>query len=228
MKKLKLFAAVAALLSGITIGSNPIQAAQVESSVSKADKELIRQGDTVSVTVGFDSYTDVKEGINAVRGTLEYDESVFQQLDSADLTTVNDWESLRYNPDNGRFTAVKRSGGTEAEQILTIHFTAKEDVKAGDTRIAVTNLEVSEGNGDLHPAGSEVALAVVAQTPQQSTSSGGNSAGESVRKPDSAARAASGAITTPGAIFDLQAYQEGICSPQGSGCLLFLQKGEQT
>lgn len=187
MKKLKLFAAVAALLSGITIGSNPIQAAQVESSVSKADKELIRQGDTVSVTVGFDSYTDVKEGINAVRGTLEYDESVFQQLDSADLTTVNDWESLRYNPDNGRFTAVKRSGGTEAEQILTIHFTAKEDVKAGDTRIAVTNLEVSEGNGDLHPAGSEVALAVVAQTPQQSTSSGGNSAGESVRKPDSAA-----------------------------------------
>ena len=187
MKKLKLFAAVAALLSGITIGSNPIQAAQVESSVSKADKELIRQGDTVSVTVGFDSYTDVKEGINAVRGTLEYDESVFQQLDSADLTTVNDWESLRYNPDNGRFTAVKRSGGTEVEQILTIHFTAKEDVKAGDTRIAVTNLEVSEGNGDLHPAGSEVALAVVAQTPQQSTSSGGNSAGESVRKPDSAA-----------------------------------------
>ena len=187
MKKLKLFAAVAALLSGITIGSNPIQAAQVESSVSKADKELIRQGDTVSVTVGFDSYTDVKEGINAIRGTLEYDESVFQQLDSADLTTVNDWESLRYNPDNGRFTAVKRSGGTEAEQILTIHFTAKEDVKAGDTRIAVTNLEVSEGNGDLHPAGSEVALAVVAQTPQQSTSSGGNSAGESVRKPDSAA-----------------------------------------
>ena len=159
----------------------------MESSVSKADKELIRQGDTVSVTVGFDSYTDVKEGINAVRGTLEYDESVFQQLDSADLTTVNDWESLRYNPDNGRFTAVKRSGGTEAEQILTIHFTAKEDVKAGDTRIAVTNLEVSEGNGDLHPAGSEVALAVVAQTPQQSTSSGGNSAGESVRKPDSAA-----------------------------------------
>ena len=162
MKKLKLFAAVAALLSGITIGSNPIQAAQVESSVSMADKELIRQGDTVSVTVGFDSYTDVKEGINAVRGTLEYDESVFQQLDSADLTTVNDWESLRYNPDNGRFTAVKRSGGTEAEQILTIHFTAKEDVKAGDTRIAVTDLEVSEGNGDLHPAGSEVALAVVA------------------------------------------------------------------
>ena len=78
MKKLKMFAAAAAFLFGIIIGNILIQAAQVESSFSAADKEMIRQGDTVSVTVGLGSYTDIKNGINAVRGTIEYDESVFQ------------------------------------------------------------------------------------------------------------------------------------------------------
>ncbi len=186
MKKLKMFAAAAAFLFGIIIGNILIQAAQVESSFSAADKEMIRQGDTVSVTVGLGSYTDIKNGINAVRGTIEYDESVFQQIDSWDFTTVNGWESLRYNPDNGQFAAVKRSGGTGTEDILTIHFMARENVPAGDTRIAVTNLEVSEGKEDLYPAPSEVSVSVVAQTSQQGTSTGSddNAYGKSDKRSD--------------------------------------------
>ena len=190
MKKLKMLAAAAAFLCGITIGNIPIDAAQVGNSVSSADKDMIRRGERVSVTVGLGDYNNIADGINAVRGTLEYDESVFQEIDSEDITAVNGWESLRYNPDNCRFTAVKRSGTTEAEDILTIQFVAKENISAGDTRIAVTNLEVSEGNEDLYPADSEVNVAVVAQAsqPGASTNSGDNTSGGSGKQSDSVTR----------------------------------------
>ena len=192
MKKLKMLAAAAVFLCGITIGNIPIYAAQVENSVSSADKDIIRRGEMVSVTVGLGGYSNVADGINAVRGTLEYDESVFQEIDSEDITAVNGWESLRYNPDNCRFTAAKRSGSTEAEDILTIQFVAKENISAGDTRIAVTNLEVSEGKEDLYPADSEVNVSVVAQAsqPGASANSGGAASGGSGKQSNSVTRVA--------------------------------------
>lgn len=194
MKKLKVLAAAAAFLCGIAIGSVPLYAAQVENSVASADKDMIRQGEMVSVTVGLSDYTDIADGINAVRGTLEYDESAFQEVSLEDITTVNEWESLRYNSDNCQFTAVKRSGTTEAEDILTIHFMAKENIAAGDARIAVTNLEISEGKEDLYPADSEVSVAIVAQEPQPGTPvapdnvSGDNTFDGSGKQQDSATR----------------------------------------
>lgn len=183
-----MLAAAAVFLCGIAIGSIPIHAAQVENSVSSADKDMIRRGEMVSVTVGLGDYSGIADGINAVRGTIEYDESVFQEISSENITTVNGWESLQYNSDNCRFTAVKSAGATEAEDILTIRFMAKENISAGDTRIAVTNLEVSEGKEDLYPAESEVTVSVVAQASQPGTPAspdGNNASGESGKQPDS-------------------------------------------
>ena len=66
MKKLKVLAAAAAFLCGIAIGSVPLYAAQVENSVASADKDMIRQGEMVSVTVGLSDYTDIADGINRI------------------------------------------------------------------------------------------------------------------------------------------------------------------
>ena len=100
IKNLKVLAAAVVLVGGIFGGGFQAAAARVENSAISVDQEMVRQGENVEVTFGLEEVSQVNKGINAVKGTIQYDESVFENLNAEDFSMLNSWESLQYNPKN--------------------------------------------------------------------------------------------------------------------------------
>lgn len=65
-----------------------------------------KSDETVEVTFSFDNFKEVKKGINAYKGTLEYDKNIFEGIVQSDFVCQNNWESLKFNPKTGEFVAI--------------------------------------------------------------------------------------------------------------------------
>lgn len=111
------------------------------------------------------SLTDCS-GVNAVTGTLEYDPAVFIPPSQENLEGQNGWESVVYNPGNGRFALIHRADDPGAGAVMRVTLTARGELTGGDTQVAVTGLSVSGGEEDLIPGGARVTLNTLAgETP---------------------------------------------------------------
>ena len=161
IKNLKVLAAAVVLVGGIFGGGFQAAAARVENSAISVDQEMVRQGENVEVTFGLEEVSQVNKGINAVKGTIQYDESVFENLNAEDFSMLNSWESLQYNPKNHQFVAVKKGGTLQAEAVFTVSLQAKRSAAAGETNVSVREISVSEGMGDILPSDSEAVVSIV-------------------------------------------------------------------
>ena len=104
------------------------------------------------MTFALDGYTDIRDGVNALNGTLEFDTDVFEEVSGEDFETLNSWEQMFYNTKNGQFVLINRAGTMEGQEVFSLRLTAKQSLPAKEAYITVKEISVSEGNEDLFPA----------------------------------------------------------------------------
>ena len=132
----------------ILIGSNVQAATSLNANVTSSLEEA-EGGQEVIVTLRFDTFKEVKKGINAYQATLEYDKEVFEQVKEDDIKALNNWEKLKYNQETGDLVAIKRAGTRAEEDIVQIKLKVKEDAKPQETEVGINDIVTSEGKEDL-------------------------------------------------------------------------------
>lgn len=141
--------------------SNAADNAKIELS---ADKTQILAGDKVVVTVKVTNITGIEDGILGLSGNLSYDNTKFENVT---LAALNNWDKPEYNAENGKFVTLKGDPVKSDEAIFTISLVAKSDVKLGDTKIELTNLQVSDINTEYEIANGVATIKVTEKKQEQ-------------------------------------------------------------
>lgn len=161
-------ALLAALVTacGLLLGAAEVPAADTGKLEITSGETTIRKGQEIEVTFSLEGYSEIKSGVNALKGTLKYDSAVFELVSQEDFEPVNSWEKLFYNPENGQFVLINRAGSTEEEAVFRLRLRAGQSVPAGEVSVSVENLSVYEGKEDLIPAGASLTLSAVVENPE--------------------------------------------------------------
>lgn len=152
MRRVRALLAAFITICGLLLGSIDVTAAGVQGMEILTDDTAVRKGQEITLTFALKGYEEIGEGVNAFKGTLEFDSDVFEKADGEDFAALNSWERLYYNPDNGQFVLINRAGSMEDEAVFSLRLKAKESIPAKEALITVKDLSVSEGKEDLYPA----------------------------------------------------------------------------
>ena len=149
MRRVRALLAAFITICGLLLGSIDVTAAGVQGMEILTDDTAVRKGQEITLTFALKGYEEIREGVNAFKGTLEFDSDVFEKADGEDFAALNSWERLYYNPDNGQFVLINRAGSMEDEAVFSLRLKAKESIPAKEALITVKDLSVSEGKEDL-------------------------------------------------------------------------------
>ena len=150
MKKkvmIRLFIIVGLLIS-ILLVVNIRSMASLKALIISPTKDL-KGGQEVTITLKFDEYKEIKEGINAYKAILEYSDEIFEEVGQEKFISQNDWENLKYNKQTKEFVAIKKAGTNTPEDVVTITLKVKEGAKATTTDIKIKDIVTSEGEKDI-------------------------------------------------------------------------------
>lgn len=109
----------------------------------------VKGGQEVTITLKFNEYKEIKNGLNAYKATLEYNSDIFEEVTQTNFVCQNNWEELKYNKSTGEFVAIKKVGSNVPEEVVKITLKAKEKAKATITDIIIKDIVTSEGEKDI-------------------------------------------------------------------------------
>ena len=144
----------------ILLAGSLLAAENLIAIVSSSVNDL-KAGQEVIVTLKFDQYQEIKNGLNAYKATLEYDKNIFEEVLEQNFVCQNDWEELKYNKDTGEFIAIKKAGSKAPEEIVKITLKAKEGVKACTTDVKFKDVVTSEGKKDINLSETKVTINII-------------------------------------------------------------------
>ena len=110
MRRVRALLAAFITICGLLSGSIEVTAAGVRGMEIQSEDTAVRKGQEITLTFALDGYTDIRNGVNALKGTLEFDSEVFEEASGEDFEKLNSWERMFYNPDNGQFVLINRAG----------------------------------------------------------------------------------------------------------------------
>jgi len=130
----------------------------------KADKTTINPGETVVLTLNLSDIDAGDLGINTVEGVLDYDNTIFEEITSDSITSLNNW-SMKHNEEEteykGKFILVTlQDGVTENQDIAKITFRVKNGVENKNTSIKIKNILSNDGNTLIEETDKEVKFEV--------------------------------------------------------------------
>lgn len=128
---------------------------------TKVSTNELEGGQEVTITLRFDEYQEIKNGINAYKATLEYNKDIFEEIKQSDLQCLNNWEKLQYNQATGEFVVIKRSGSKAPEDVLSITLRTKQEVEATTTDIKFKDIVTSEGEKDINIAETKATINII-------------------------------------------------------------------
>lgn len=54
---------------------------------------MIRDGQEIEVIFSLEGFSEIKSGVNALKGTLKYDSAVFELVSQEDFEPMNSWKN---------------------------------------------------------------------------------------------------------------------------------------
>ena len=154
------------LMTLILLAGNLLATTNLIAKTSSSVNEL-EEGQEVTITLRFDEYQQIQEGLNAYQATLEYNKEIFEEVRQEDFQCLNDWEKLQYNQATGEFVAIKKVGSTEPEDIVSITLRTKPVVKATTTEIKIKDIVTSEGERDIAIAETKATINIIEEQPEK-------------------------------------------------------------
>ena len=128
----------------------------------------LRVGQDVTVTLNLGNYEDIKNGYNAYKATLVYDQNIFEKVDQDDFGSLNHWEELQYNSVTGEFVAIKKIGSKVLENVVQIKLKVKNTVPATKTTIKIKDIVTSEGKKDIFIQDKNIEVNIIKEQPNLS------------------------------------------------------------
>ena len=173
--KRKIFTLLAIALLTMIVLSTKVFAAESFLVNAKASADTLNPGDTLTVSVSV-SDIDVEKGLGTLGGTLGYDKTVFEEVKAKNLKSGEDWESVTYNADNGKFVTLTSSGETlkTDTEVFTITLKVLDTAKEGKTSIKLSDLNSSDGEKDLYTADTEKIITIASSTSKPEDNTTGN------------------------------------------------------
>lgn len=159
MKK-KIMGIITLLVISILIGIQPVLAQTIDAKLNTNVTEL-KANESVEITLSLDNFNDIKKGINAIIGTLEYDKSIFEEIVQSDFACQNNWESLKYNPQTQEFVAIRKVGTKIGENVIKLTLKTKANVDPTKTIIKIKDISTSEGKKDIALNNTEAVINIV-------------------------------------------------------------------
>ena len=158
----------------IAIVTLPTFASTYTVKITAKDSTQIIRGDVVTFIVRI-SNIDKEHGVGAISGKIEYNQSVFETIKTANIASGEGWGTISFNDietssEYGYFVTERASGdiATTDNELMIITAKVKSNATLGNTTIQVTNLSASDGNNDLFTEDAVLTLTV------KNTSSGDN------------------------------------------------------
>ena len=143
----------------IIIIANYVAASSYKMEI-KSNTQETKKGETITINVELTDYKDIKNGLQAYQGQIEYDTNIFEKIEPDQIELKNGWTSLQYNEENNAFVAIHKTGSLENE-IISISLKVKENAKVGETTIKVKGFVASEGKEDINTDESETKINIV-------------------------------------------------------------------
>ncbi len=139
---------------------NVSASSSMDTNLTSSSIEL-KSNETVEVTFSFSNFREINKGINAYKGTLEYDKNIFEEVLQSDFVSQNNWEELKFNAANNQFIAYRKVGTKVGENVLKFTLKVKDNVEATKTIVKIKDLTVSEGKVDILLSDALVELNIV-------------------------------------------------------------------
>jgi len=121
--------------------------ASIKSEVIVENKDLYK-GDSLIVTIRLNQDSH-KDEINILQGIIEYDESLFEDIDEESFKTMSNWADFEYNSETHSLVVINRYGTNLNEDIITFKIPLKKDVNPAATSIGFKDALVSNDKGDF-------------------------------------------------------------------------------
>lgn len=139
-------------------------------TVVEQDKSKVQAGETWNLTMRFENYEEISQGIYAYKATLDYNQRLFEQVQQDNFQSLNGWERLRFNPETKELVAIKRAGSTQAEAVVSLSMKAVQDIPSGTGTVKFSDVVMSQGGTDLAGGTANAVVDLVqkpGQTPEQ-------------------------------------------------------------
>ncbi len=162
MKLKKLACAIIGIIFMLVILSTiNVQASKSIKAVMQISKNELKKTEEVEITLKLDEYQDIKNGINAYKAILEYDESIFEEVVEKDFICKNNWEMLKYNKETKEFVAIKKVGSKVPEEVASINLKVKEEVEPKQTEVKTKDIVTSDGKRDINVDEAKVTINII-------------------------------------------------------------------
>lgn len=145
----KIISIIMAVILLLSITSQIYATSSIDVAI-RTNKEDVMPKQEVVVSVKFENLNQINKGINAYEAMIEYDKKVFEEINTSNFVCQNNWINLKYNKQNNKFVVIKKVGAKQAEEVLQIKLTVREDAKAGFSEIKIKGNVVSEGKQDIY------------------------------------------------------------------------------
>ena len=128
----------------------------------ETNSKKIEVGNTVVLKVSVSDIT-ADGGIVTFSGKIVYDQTVFEKIEASDFKNGSEWESITFNPNNGKFLTNVSSGNNinATSTVFTLTLKVLKDAKIGDTSIVLSAVNASNGKEDLYVADVSGTLEIV-------------------------------------------------------------------
>ena len=160
LKKLA-FAIIGIIFMLVILITINVQASNSLKATIQSSKNELKKTEEVEVTLKLDEYKDIKDGINAYKATLYYDENIFEEVLEQNFVCKNDWEMLKYNKDTKEFIAIKKAGSKEPEEVASITLKVKEEIEPKVTEIKTKDIVTSDGKNDINVDETKVEINII-------------------------------------------------------------------
>lgn len=155
-KRLYVIAIIIALLLSTLMVT--VQAADLNCTVSmKSISEKVEKGKEFTVTIDVSDINAGKKGINSIKGTLEFDDKVFEEITADSIEGSNDWNAT-YSKDSGKVTLLKTSFVKEDEEVCQINLKVK--AKTTTTKGTIEFKDIVASNSESEVPAEDVSIDV--------------------------------------------------------------------
>ena len=113
----------------------------------KISNAILKEKEETTITL---SYTGTNTKVNTIKGQIEYDNNVFEDIKESDIKLLNGWTQLEYNAETKEFIAIKKNNAKPNEYILQITLKSKDNINnINESTIRIKNISMSNGTENI-------------------------------------------------------------------------------
>lgn len=144
----KLFVSLFTFILTIFIYMNVVNASGFEMKI-ESDKNIIKPGETIVLTVSINNIETDNEGIDLLLASISYDNNVFENVGENDIKTLGQWGGLLFNPNNNKLIIERNSQTKSNEEVFQISLKAKDNIEVESSTISINQAQSTDGNQDI-------------------------------------------------------------------------------